>query len=87
MSNARLRDNRPHGPHDDEDADLMNPDSWDWESIQEAGPSPDPHLMFEVRFSGDEIRKIERAAGSKRMSISEYLRFAGLQYALDKARI
>ena len=70
-------------PLDEEERILMDPDTWDWENAYEVGPSPDPHLIFEVRLSGDDLAHIERAAVAKGMNIGAYLRYAGVQCALQ----
>jgi hypothetical protein len=53
----------------------------DWDSAQEGGPSPDQHLIFHVRLSGEEVGEIERAAVAMDMNVGEYLRHAALQLA------
>jgi hypothetical protein len=67
-------------PLDEEERILMDPDTWEWENAEEGGPSPDPHLIFQVRLSGDDLALIEPAAVAKGMNIGEYLRYVALQY-------
>lgn len=67
-------------PLDEEERVLMDPDTWDWETAEEGGPSPDPHLIFEVRLSGDDLTHIEPAAVANGMNIGEFLRYIALQY-------
>jgi hypothetical protein len=72
-------------PLDDEERTLMDPDTWDWESAHEIEPGPDPHLMFEVSLSGDDLARIDVAASAKGMTVGAYLRYAALQCALQPA--
>lgn len=75
-------------PLDDEERMLMDPDTWDWETAEEGGPSPDPRLIFHVRLSGDDIKRIEPAAVANGMNIGEYLRHVALQHlSADSARM
>jgi hypothetical protein len=67
-------------PLDEEERMLMDPDTWDWETAEEGGPNPDPHLIFQVRLSGDDIKHIEPAAVANGMTIGEYLRHVALQH-------
>jgi hypothetical protein len=70
---------------DDEERELMEPDAWDWDNAYEIDPSPDPHLIFEVRLAGDDLKRIERAAIAKGMTVTAYLRHAALRWALQNA--
>ncbi len=70
-------------PLDDEERELMDPDNWDWENAYKIDPSPDPHLIFEVRLSGDDLALIEPAAIARGMNIGEFLRHLALQH-LDR---
>jgi len=72
-------------PLDKEERILMDPDTWDWENAEEGGPSPDPHPIFQVRLSGDDITHIERAAIAKQMNVGAFLRYAGLRCAVHGA--
>ena len=74
-------------PLDEEERILMDPDTWDWETAEEGGPNLDPHLVFQVRLSSDDIKHIEPAAIAKGMLVGEYLRHVALQYlGADSAR-
>ena len=70
-------------PLDDEERELMDPDTWDWDNAYELGPSPDPHLIFEARLSGDDLAVIEPAAVARGMHIGEFLRDLALHH-LDR---
>lgn len=72
-------------PLDDEERVLMDPNTWDWESAQEAIVEPDGYSISEVRLSYDELFRIEQAATAKGMTVNAYLRYAALQCALQHA--
>jgi hypothetical protein len=72
-------------PLDEEERILMDPDSWDWENIQEGTPSPDRYSISEVELSHDESALIERAARAQGMTVIEYLRHAALERAFQFA--
>jgi hypothetical protein len=71
-------------PLDDEERILMDPDTWDWENAGEGGPSPDAHLIFQVRLSGSDLAQIEPAAVARGMNIGEFLRDVALEYLTAK---
>jgi len=78
--NERLRE-----PLDDEERELMNPETWDWDSAQEAIVEPSGYSITEVRLSYDELARIERAAIAEGMTVNAYLRYAALRCAPQHA--
>ena len=72
-------------PLDDEERELMDPNTWDWENAYEVNPSPDPHLVFEVRLAGVDLKHIERAAFAEGMTVTAYLLHSALRCALQHA--
>jgi hypothetical protein len=62
MTNQPVRYESTQEPLDDIERELMEPKTWDRESAEEGGPSPDPHLIFGVRLSGEDIKRIEPEA-------------------------
>ena len=85
MSQPVVRYESTRDPLDDEEQELMDPDTWDWENAYEIDPSPDPHLIFEVRLVGNDLKHIERAAIAEGMTVTAYLRHAALRCALQHA--
>ena len=83
MLNPELNDSSGE-PLDDEERELMNPDTWDWESAEEAIVEPTGNSITEVRLSYDELSRIERAAIAKGMTVNAYLRYAALRCALQE---
>ena len=49
-------------PLDDEERELMDPESWDWDSAVEGIPNPNAGAILRVRFSRDEFLALERVA-------------------------
>jgi hypothetical protein len=72
-------------PLDDEERMLMDPDTWDWDSAQEAIVEPSGFSVTEVRLSYEELSRIEEAATAKGMTVNAYLRYAALRCALQPA--
>ncbi|MGH2616774.1 MAG: hypothetical protein ACRDJC_16185 [Thermomicrobiales bacterium] len=72
-------------PLDDEERVLMDPDTWDWDSAQEAIVEPSGYSISEIRLSYDELSRIERAAIAKGMTVNAYLRYAALRCAIQSS--
>lgn len=85
MSNQSVRYESTQEPLDDIERELMDPETWDWESAEEGGPSPDPHLIFRVRLSGDDIKRIEPEAVAVGMHVGAFLRYAALQWISQRS--
>ena len=83
MKNNVVRYESIQEPLDDEERELMDPDNWDWENAYVVEPGSDPHLIFEVRLSGEDITHVERAAIARGMTVGAFLRYAALQCALQ----
>jgi len=69
-------------PSEDEEADLQNPDNWDWEAAVWSRPSPRPAITVSVRLERENARLLGEAARKADMPLSRYL----LQAALETAR-
>jgi len=41
-------------PLDDEERELMDPDTWDWDSMEEGNPVANPRMIFSMEFSREE---------------------------------
>jgi hypothetical protein len=80
MSKPAVRYESIQEPLDDLERELMDPDTWDWEHAEEGGPSPDPHLIFRVCLSQDDIHRIEPFAIKSNIGIGEFLRRAALAW-------
>jgi hypothetical protein len=60
-------------PLDDEERELMNPDTWDWDSSEEGVPNPNIAFTFEVRFAGDALKRLTRAARAEKSTVHAFI--------------
>jgi hypothetical protein len=49
-------------PLNDEERQLMDPDTWAWDSAEERPPVANPGIVLEIRFSREAIRRVATAA-------------------------
>ncbi len=68
-------------PTEDEEADLQNPDTWDWEAAVWNRPSPRPAITVSVRLEREDARVLGAAARKAEMPVSRYLLHAALETA------
>ena len=78
-------DDRFREPLDDEERELMDPETWDWDAIQELPPVPNPSAVLPVRFSLDEMRRVGHAAEAEGLSIYEYIKQSTLLRVMQGA--
>jgi len=62
-------DDQLREPLDDEERELMDPDTWDWDNVQEVTVLPGARLVFEVSLNERELAEIEPAAIAKGMTV------------------
>ena len=67
-------------PLDDEERELMDPDNWDWDNPVEVFVHPDSGSMFPVRFTGDEVGRLEPVARAEGLSPHEFIKQAALAW-------
>lgn len=84
MTDAQRPTTRPSGPPDDQElAELMDPESWDWDSAYVV--EPDPHrtatLGLTIRFDADESRILGDAARAANMPITRFIKHVALEAA------
>ena len=84
MNNPAVRYESTQEPIDDVERELMDPETWEWENAEEGGPSPDPHLIFRVRLTGEDIHRIEPFAIEAQIGIGEFLRRAALAWTAEQ---
>jgi hypothetical protein len=68
-------------PDDDELAELMNPDTWDWDNVLVGVPAPNPTLTIGIRLEGDDVRILSAAARAANMPLSRYIKQVALEAA------
>jgi hypothetical protein len=67
-------------PLDDEERELMDPDNWDWENPVEVVVHPDFGFIFPIRFTGDEVGRLEPVARAEGLSPHEFIKQAALAW-------
>jgi hypothetical protein len=74
-------DDRLREPLDDEERELMDPDTWDWDNVQEVTVLPGARLVFEIPLDARELSEIEPAAIANGMTVISFLKDAALRAA------
>ena len=67
-------------PLDDEERELMDPNNWDWDNPVEVVVDPDFGFIFPVRFTGDEVGRLEPVARTGGLSLHEFIKQAALAW-------
>jgi hypothetical protein len=78
-------DNSLPEPPNEEERELMDPDTWDWDSIEELPPVQTPRAVIPVRFSLEELKRVGRVADAEGVPLSKYFRQSALMRALPSA--
>ena len=78
-------DERFRQPLDDEERELMDPDTWDWGTLEELPPAANPGAILPIRFSLEEMARVGSAADTEGISISEYVRQSVLMRVMHEA--
>ena len=78
-------DDRLREPLDNEERELMDPETWDWDSIEELPPASHPSAVLPIRFSLDEMRCVGQAAEAEGLSIYEYITQSTLMRVMQGA--
>jgi hypothetical protein len=73
-------------PIDDEERRLLNPDTWDWDALEELPPSPNPGVVLGVRFSLEEMTRVGEAAAAEGQTIYEFIKEGALLRSREAAR-
>ena len=60
-------------PLNDEERELMDPDTWDWETAVDAEISPDLGAVLRVRFARDEFLTLARVAREEGVNPVEFM--------------
>jgi len=65
-------------PLDEEERILMDPDTWDWESAEEGIPVANAGAILEIRFTRDEVGRLQRLAHAEGMTTHAFIKQAAL---------
>jgi hypothetical protein len=66
------------GPLDEDERELMDPRSWDWESAEDGVTVGNPGAIFMLEFSRQEHNELARAAQDAGMTTHEFIKRAAL---------
>jgi hypothetical protein len=68
-------------PDDEELAELMDPENWDWDNVLIGVPSPNPTLTIGIRLDAEESRLLGDAARAANMPMTRYIKRVALEAA------
>jgi len=71
-------DDKLREPLDEEERELMDPDHWDWETPVEAVILPNVGAILEIRFTRDEVGRLQRHAHAEGLTTHEFIKQAAL---------
>ena len=60
-------------PLDDEERELMNPETWEWEKVSQGRTIGKPGAIVRVRFSREEFRALAELARREGIGPAEYI--------------
>lgn len=65
-------------PLDDEEREVMDSETWDWSSVEPGVPSPQAGAILRIRFTRQEISRLQAMARAEGMSSHEFVRQSAL---------
>ena len=77
MTNS-IRSESIQEPLDDEERELMDPDTWDGETTVEGVVMPNVGAVLSIRFTREEIGPLQRVAHAEGMTTHEFIKRAAL---------
>ncbi len=72
--NEVIRYESTQEPLDEEERELMDPDSWDWDSAEDGIPNPNAGAVLRVRFAREEFLALARIARNEGIGPVELIR-------------
>jgi hypothetical protein len=72
-------------PLDDEERELMDPGSWDWNSQVDVSMVGTPGAILEIRFTRDEIMRLGPLARAEGVTVHEFVKRAALSRVPERA--
>ncbi len=72
--NEPIRYKSTQEPLDEEERELMDPNTWDWDSAEEGIPVPNAGAVLRVRFARDEFVALARIAREEGVGPVELIR-------------
>jgi hypothetical protein len=65
-------------PLDEEERVLMDPDTWDWDTLVEVVVHPNPGAILPIRFTCEEVVRLQRLAHAEGMTTHAFIKQAAL---------
>ncbi len=78
LVNGPIRYESLREPLDDEERELMDSDTWDWDNPVEVVTGPSRGPVLEIRFTREELSRLQRAARAEGMSANAFIKQAAL---------
>ena len=72
-------------PLDDEERELMDPETWDWNTVEEGLTVGEPGTLLTLEFSRDEHRLLAQVAGGEGLTTHEFIKRSALNSARAKS--
>jgi hypothetical protein len=79
IMNAETNPYATHEPLDDEERELMDPDSWDWDSATPGRTIGTPGAQLRVHFTRQELHELVRIASQAGIGPVELVRRTALE--------
>lgn len=74
-------------PLDDEERELMDPETWDWDSMQVGAPVANPRMSFVFGFSREELQLLSDVAYGQGITPIAYIKRVALAAARDGVQV
>lgn len=65
-------------PLDEEERELMDPEHWDWDTTIEGVTMPNVGAILPIRFTPDEVGRLQRLAHAEGMTTHAFIKHAAL---------
>ena len=71
-------DDKLREPLDEEERVLMDPETWDWDTPVEVVVHPNPGAILPIRFTREEVVRLQRLAHAEGMTTHAFIKQAAL---------
>ena len=78
-------DDRLREPLDEEERELMDPNTWDWDSAAELPPAVNPGVVLPICLTLEDMTRVGRAADAEGVSIYDYVKQSVLNRLMHEA--
>ena len=80
----KARRNPTQEPLDDEERELMDPESWDWNTVEEGLTVGEPGTLLTLEFTRDEHHLLAQVASGEGLTTHEFIKRSALSSARAK---